>query len=163
MLSRWWKKQLRKNAKQKGKHFDAEVKKKPQAAKALDKAVDSISDENASENEDVTPLKLHDRKRKRKEDVPEPISEDASFSQPKKKKKKNDTFNESAEDVKEDIESTVKKKYILFIGEVNVYLVLCFKFDDAINVGNIPFSATVEDIIAHFQRAGYKFKQCTVE
>lgn len=158
MLSRWWKKQLRKNAKQKEKHFDAEVKKKPQVAKTLDEAVDSISDES----EDATPLKVHDRKRKRKEDVPEPITEDASLSQPKKKKK-NDTLDESAEDVKEDIESTVKKKYILFIGELNVCLVMYFKFADAVNVGNIPFSATVEDIIAHFQRAGYKFNQYTVE
>ena len=112
MLPRWWKEQLRKKNKHKR---DTAV-----AEKSVDDSVDE-----SKEVTQVTPAKRHDKKRKRKEEMSEPVSEDALFIQVKKKKKKDNSFNDTevVEDTPQDStsDSTVKKKYILFVGEVNLF------------------------------------------
>ena len=117
MFSRWWKEQLRKKNKQKRADVDITGK------ASREKLVDETIVENEDETKDVMPVKKHDRKRKRrKEHVSETLSEDPSFSQPKKKKR--DTLDDSTgtEDVKNSTDSTVKKKYILFVGEFCKYV-----------------------------------------
>lgn len=114
MFSRWWKEQLRKKNKQKRVDVDITGKAKSRE-KPREKLVDETIEETEDETTDVTPVKKHDRKRKRrKEHISETASEDPSFSQPKKKK--GDTLDDSTEDVKDSTDSTVKKKYILFVG-----------------------------------------------
>ena len=147
MFCRWWKEQLRKKHKQKRADFDTGRK---------TKSPEKLVDETTDETNDVTPVKRDDRKRKRKGQIVERISEDSSFNQPKKKKR--DTTDSPTESVENSTDSTVKKKYILFVGELNMCLVSC-AFND-IAVGNVPFSATAEDITAHFQRAGYNNCTC---
>lgn len=99
MLSRWWKEQLRKKTKYKQEHSAATVKEKSKEQHSID------------EINDVPVKKRLDRKRKRKEVE----SEDALFSEPKKRKGV-DAINDS-ENHEDVTDSTVKKKYILFIGE----------------------------------------------
>ena len=112
MPPRWWKEQLRKKNKHKRDTVVAEK-------------LDDDSVDESKEVTRVTPTKTHDRKRKRKKEMSETVSEDASFIQVKKKKKKDNSFNdaEAVEDVPEDpsSDSTVKKKYILFVGELNLF------------------------------------------
>ena len=150
MFCRWWKEQLRKKHKQKRADFDTGRK---------TESPEKLVDETTDETNDVTPVKKDDRKRKRKEQIVETSSEDPSFNQPKKKKRDTtDSSTMSTESVENSTDSTVKKKYILFVGELNMCLVSC-AFND-IAIGNVPFSATAEDITAHFQRAGYNNCTC---